>query len=523
MKMMSYYIKRNIFKFFLIIPILLSFACNEKKETTKPTVKIEIQPLDSVYVQYSEQSSSFRIGNELIERTVVVDKKSNHILTTTFTNKLSQHNYVNTLSEEFSFRMNGAQVSGITDNIEYISHNIISNGDIKGLELNLKAKLEGIGTLNFKLLYEVYSHLPVIRKWIEIENPTGSSITVDSIVPESLNLLPGLESDIEGHDLVEYLDNKNMAGLSPVVINTHLMEGFILGNETPGVLKYYNIYSKPGLIEVGMKPYSEPYAPEIQLAPGESFTSPAIFVFFFKGNPAESKAMFYELVSEYISLTNERSYSASFEEVSAETTETQVIEKMNRAKESGANVFCLSGNWTDKRGDWTYEKNAYIKNLSEKAHESGMKLGLCVDVAVAEPDSTVFIQYPQWTVKSKDGADYKVPDTQSKLMCLGSEYALYMAYEIDSLVKELNLDYVKLTGAIIPTADVGGCFAEGHLHRTSGESIWNIYDGLFALIMYLHGEHPGLIVDVSLESYNPPGSLDYALLKNADVNWSLLK
>jgi hypothetical protein len=507
------------YSLFLIILILSPLACNENKEANKPAIKLEIQPIGGVYIQYSDQSSSFRIGNELIERTIVIDKKSNHVLTSTFTNKLTQHNYVSSVSEEFSFRMNGTQVSGV-NNIEYISHNIISNGDIKSLELNLKAKLEGVGTLNIILLYEVYSHIPAIRKWIMIENPTGSSITVDSIIPECLNLLPGLEPDIEGRDLVEYLDNKNVKGLSPVVINTNLMEGFILGNESPGATKYYNIYSKPGLVEVGMKPFSEPFAPEIQLAPGENFTCPATFVFFFKGNPMESKEVFFELVSDYVSQTNERSYSVSFENILAETTEKQVSEKVNSAKESGANIFCLSGNWMDKRGDWTYEKNAYIKNLNEQAHKLGIKFGLCVDVAVAEPDSIVLNQHPQWIVKSKDGADYKVPDTQSKLMCMGSEYTLYMAYEIDSLVKELNLDYIKLTGAIIPTDDVGGCFAEGHLHRTRGEYIWNVYDGLFALIMYLHGQHPDLIVDVSLESYNPPGSVDYALLKNSDVNWS---
>lgn len=513
--------KTLLYSLFFIVLILSPFACYEKKEATRPDIKIEIQPIGSVYIQYSDQSNSFRIGNELIERAVSVDKKSNRVYTSAFINKLSQHNYVNSLSEEFSLRVNGTTVSGVTDNIEYVTHNILSGVNLKGLELTFHVKLEGVGTFNLRLLYEIYSHIPAIRKWIEIENPTGSSVTVDSIIPERLSLLPGLESDIEGHDLVEYSDNKNIGGLSPVIINTNLMEGFILGNEAPGVLKYYNIYSKPGQLAVGMKPINEPYALEIPLGPGETFTSPATFIFFFNGDLVESKAMLSEFISGYVSLTEERSNSVWFENTSPETTESQLADSISRAKGSGADVFCLDGNWTDKRGNWTYEKNTYIKNLSEQVHNAGMKFGLCVDVALAEPDSIVFTQHPQWVVKSKNGSDYAVPDTKTKLMCMGSEYALYMAYEIDSLVKELNLDYIKLTGAMIPTADVGGCFAEGHLHRTSGESLWNIYDGLFGFITYLRGENPNLIVNVSLESYNPPGALDYALLRYTDANWSL--
>ena len=104
-------------------------------------------------------------------------------------------------------------------------------------------------------------------------------------------------------------------------------------------------------------------------------------------------------------------------------------------------------------------------------------------------------------------------------MCLGSEYTLYIAHEIDGLVKDLDLDYIKLAGPMIPDGESSGCFAEKHVHRSSAESLWYIYEGLFAICKHLHSQNPDLIIHVSPESYSPDGRIDYALLRYADVEW----
>jgi hypothetical protein len=504
-----------------IILILFLSACNEQKTPTKPIAKINVQPIDSVYIQYSENENIFRIGNGLIERTILIDKKSNHTFTTSFTNRLTKHNYISSLSEEFSLRINQTQVSGITENLEYIEYKIYSNGSTKGLELDFRAKSEIFGVLNIRLLYEISSNNPAIRKWIEVENITASSVTVDSVLVESLNLLPGIVDDISVHDLAEYLPNKNLLGLSPVIINSNLMEGLIIGNEIPGVLKYYDFYSKPNQLAVGMRKFGDSYAPMIQLEPGEVWTCPSVFIYFFAGDPHNTVENFLGFISENIIINKWQNYKIWFEDIPDETTEDSLKNKINQAKDAKADIFCLKGNWTDKRGNWTFDKKAYVKNINEYIHNSGMKFGLCIDFALAEPESFVLTQYPNLVLKPKGKSDYTVPDSNAKLMCLGSDYALFMAYEIDALVKELNLDYVQLTGTMIPPSDVGGCFADNHIHRTGGESLWSIYDGLYALISYLHGQHNDLIVDISPEYYYPPGGLDYAIIKYVDVNMGL--
>lgn len=514
--------EQKIAIFLCIISIALFFgACYEKKQPQKPIIKIQVQPIENVYIHYSEDENMFRIGNGSIERTIFVDKKSNHAFTTSFVNKITKHNYINSLSEEFSLDINQTQVSGITENLRYVNYEIYSVGAIKGLELDFKANSKSFGEINIRLLYEIYSNNPVIRKWVEIENTTASAITISSLLVERLNLMPGIIDDISVHDLAEYLPNRGLVGISPVILNNNLMEGFIIGNETSGVMKYYDLYSKPPQIAVGMRKLGDLYAPSIQIEPGETWTCPAVFIFFFAGDPSKSIKTLIDFVSDYITMNQWQSYNVWFEEISDQTTEDLLKDKINQAKNSSFDIFCLKGNWADRRGDWTFENKPYIKNISEYAHNLGMKFGLCVDFAMAEPDSFVLNQYSDLLLKPKDKTDYTIPDTNSKLMCLGSKYAVYMAYEISALVDELNLDYVKLTGMMIPPPEVGACFADNHIHINYASSIWTIYDGFFALISYLHSQHKDLIVDVSTEYYYPPGGLDYALLKYADINTGL--
>ncbi|MGB9596453.1 MAG: alpha-galactosidase [Candidatus Poribacteria bacterium] len=511
--------EQKIIIFLCIMSFALFFgACYEKKQPQKPPIKIQVQPIDNVYIHYSDDESIFRIGNGSIERTIFLDKKSNHAFTTSFVNKLTKHNYINSLSEEFSLDINQTQVSGITENLQYVKYEIYSIGAIKGLELDFKAKSESFGEIIIRVFYEIYSSNPAIRKWIEIENTSSSAITVSNSLVERLNIMPGIIDDISIHDLAEYLPNKGLVGMSPVILNDNLMEGFIIGNEIPGVMKYYDLYSKPPQIAIGMRKSGDPYALAIQIEPSETWACPAVFIFLFADDPSKSIKTFLDFVSDYITMNQWQNYNAWFEEISDQTTEDLLKDKINQAKNSNFDIFCLKGNWADRRGDWTFENKPYIKNVSEYVHNLDMKFGLCIDFAMAEPDSFILNKYPELVLKPKDKPDYIIPDTNSKLMCLGSKYAVYMAYEISALVKELILDYVRLTGTMIPPPEIGACFADDHIHTNYASSLWSIYDGLFALITYLHSQHKDLIVDVSLEHYYPPGGLDYMLLKYADIS-----
>jgi len=498
----------------LILAILTAItlvSCAKQTVDNAPHLKLEAQPVPSAYILYDSRSSAFRIGNEFIERRISVDIENRRISTVAFINKLSGRNYIGSLGEEFSFRANGIKLSGVSGDFEYVVYETYGSSDVRELEINLRADRSEIGTLKVKLIYEVYSHRPIIRKWIEIENPGGSTVTIDSIQVETLSLLPGSKYDLEiynGENLNPSATAENDLGtLSPTIFDVYLSEGFFTGNEAPGVLKHSDLYSGGDFVSIGMKPYTQSYAPEIQLAPDERFVSPAAFILLFKGDPKQAKESLYEFVAEYLSRSKTPEYSIRYESVAADTTEQQLLERAQKAKETNADIFCLNG-----KQDWTIEKKPYLGKLSQSVHDMGMKFGLCIKLA--ERDGQVPAEYSQWAVKLKDGSDCSLPDGE-KIMCLGSEYVIYAAYEMDELVKELGVDYVKLTGQMITE----GCFAKDHIHRSSAESLWYIYDGLFAIIKYLHSQHPDLIIDVSPESYNPTGTIDYALLKYADIRW----
>jgi len=442
-----------------------------------------------------------------------VNPEKRFIFTASFINKLSGSSYIRSLSEEFSFRANGIKLSGVTGDFEYMNHEISGAGGVKELGIDLRAMREEIGLLKVRLVYEIYSRTSVIRKWMEIENVGGSPVTIDSIQVESLSLMPGLEYDLE----VYTMSPEGAEMLSPMVFDTRLIEGFLVGNEWPGVLKYSDLYSNGSLISIGMRPHSQRYATEIQLAPGEGFTSPAVFILFFKGEPDTTERALEDFVTEYIAWSRTPIQSIWYENPPIDTpTDAEIRQKVQLAAESGADIFCITGSWMDKRGDWNINQNAPLERFGKYAHELGMKYGLSIELAVADPDSQVMADYPQWVARSEDNSD-GADNEDEKLMCLGSEYTLYVAHQIDTLVRDLGLNYIKLTGPMIPNGD--GCFAKDHVHRSSAESLWYIYDGLLAICKRLHNQHPDLMVDVSTESYTPDNVIDYALLKCVDVEW----
>ncbi|MGQ9609865.1 MAG: alpha-galactosidase [bacterium] len=520
------------FLVYLIISSSLFWGCSHKAKQEPVIPKIEIQPVQSLYISYDSRSSTFRIGNELIERRIFIDTKTNRIFTSAFINKRSMRNYIKSPDKEFSFRMNGIEFNGIIGSLEFLSYKINSYGDLKNLEIITKTKSET--ALNVKIIYEIYSHKPVIRKWIEFENTSGSNVILDSIIVESLSIIPGSEYDLEIHNL----ESKNsnwikefnearlkddnqipypiLIALSPTVFNSHLNEGFFLGNEFPGVLKFCDLYSTGKNISIGMKPYFQSYAPEIQLNSQERFTTPSTFVFLFKGELQEAEKDLSNFIREYIIPFKSNIFKVWYEDITSDVTEEKLIEKVNLAKENEADIFCISENWTSKRGDWVC-KYDYIHKIIQHVHSRNMKFGLCIDLAIAEPESFMLTQHPEWRLKTNDNSDYNIPNDNGKLMCLGSEYAVYIAYEIAELVNELKLDYVKLTGLIIPDAQINGCHSKEHTHRSNKESWWYIYDGLFSVIKYLQNRYDHLIVDVSLESYNPAGIPDYAFMKAVNL------
>ncbi len=390
-----------------------------KQEITVP--KIEIQPIQSLYISYDSRNSTFRIGNELIERRVFLDTKANRVFTNAFINKLSMQNYIKSPDKEFSFRMNGVEFNGINGNLEFLNYKINSYGDLKNLEINTRTKSDT--SLNVRIIYEIYSHKPVIRKWIEFENTSGTDIVLDSIIVESLSIMPGSEYDLE----IYSLESKNptwtkefnsailksddqipypiLIALSPAVFNSRLNEGIFFGNEFPGILKFCDIYSTGKTISLGMKPFAQSYSAEIQLSPQEKLIIPPTFIFLFKGDLQSAEKELSNFIREYFIPFQSNNLKVWHEDIMPDDTKEKLVEKVNLAKENSANIFCISGNWADKRGDWVC-KYDYIHEIIEYVHSLDMKFGLCIDIAIAEPESFVLTQHPEWCFKTSDNSDY---------------------------------------------------------------------------------------------------------------------
>ena len=77
-----------------LLTALMLASCGGKARQIAPESQLQVKPLPSLYVQYDSRSNIFRIGNELVERRILISPEKQFVYTVAFINKLSGRNYV---------------------------------------------------------------------------------------------------------------------------------------------------------------------------------------------------------------------------------------------------------------------------------------------------------------------------------------------------------------------------------------------------------------------------------------------
>lgn len=496
------------FKIILTLLVISFFSCSGKQTTYRPErISIPVEPIDSVYIYYNSFDQTFHLGNKFMRRDISVDSNSGWILTKVLLDRSNNENYIKSLGKEFSFKANGTEISGISNSLRYVGYEIQSYLSEKLLHLNFKTRPELGLALNVRITYEIYDQYPVVRKWVEIENDSGSYTVLDSILIEWLG--------------VDSIFMRDQGSFTAFFLDLEGKRGLIACNESPGVLKYGSAGEKD--IYVGMKPISEAYATEIHLAPGERFVSPAVSMFLFSNGIESIDKLFQEFVDNYLAIVQKRSYRVWYDD-NVPDSYARMLSRIKAVKGAGYDIFCFIGDWVDKRHwaigatiDPPVLNEELLVKMARNCHDYGLKFGVSIDIARVQSDSAVVEQHPEWIMKRKDGTEYELVDTKDKLMCLGSEFTLSVTYSLDEVINRLNLDYLKLGGRIMPDNSDGGCHSKEHLHRSPAESWRYFYEGLFAMISYLRMRHPEIIIDVAPESYDPSGKIDVSLMKYVNV------
>ena len=443
------------------------------------------------------------LGNSLIERRLHLDGNGSAPQTSHYYHKPSGQDYISVPCDEFKFRIGEIAFTANTEALKYKSHEI-RQGVSKSKRLTVELEFvegsgEPIGPV--KIHYEVYPNLPLIRKWITFENLTDSAFFVEDIIIESLSF----RADSKVQPRVVGNRPELSVDLQPFIVvhGTESNGGVIVGNEAPGILKYYNLPPGDIGIEVGLRPTSVINGFEIRVPPNAVISTPKIWTMLFEDD--------YSTASEALKRVVGQRLVSSEEAVSQAPPIT-----WTKIPSDGK---MPTGDFIVVDYDWNGDNLSTLQRLAEQARKEGKKFG--IRLPIAEVDVR-FLNRNSWrllpitSVGSLDTENKTIqdsgvidvdssstPNEERAVYCVLSGYGNYLSRAVHALLAETEAHLLVFDGAIIGMPDdvVKGCGVLGHEHFSRKESIGLIYQWVFDFADYLRQQFPHLKLGITSTAY----------------------
>jgi alpha-galactosidase len=188
-------------------------------------------------------------------------------------------------------------------------------------------------------------------------------------------------------------------------------------------------------------------------------------------------------------------------------------------------------------GDWAVNKRKFpagLRPVFDSSQQHGMKPGLWISLAAAQPGTVPFSAHPEWFVRDEKGRITNLHeeihhglkrDAQPYTACMGTDWKEYIKEKILLCVKAYGLSYAKLDFAVVCSAyqfntERTGCHATNHpCHKDREESYYVIYQRVMELFDELHAEAPDLFIDCTFETAGKLQLMDYGIAQHAEGNW----
>ena len=467
------------------------------------------------------------IGNRWVERGFTAHP-GEPFITRSFINKLSQRNYYRAGGREFCFAVDGQETSGTDFALDRIE---IDNAHDP---IRVVAWLSN-ATLSVQVHWLCYTHHPVIRKWLVIENRSDQTRHLTDLEWEDVHLL--VDTPASAEVWADYFTRRDksvivtMDDCALLVNDIKHREGFIIATEAPGPLKRMDVYGQPGRIAIGLNRDDETIFESI-LAPGERFQTPASFILPF-AHPIPQDVIdreYAQFVEQHLTICN----VAHIPTISVNTwvpflfnlNRALLLKQIEIAAELGVEAYQVDAGWYDRMGDWNADPAKFPNGLEEiadhcRAH--GMRFGLWIAVATVDEASTVFREHPEWIARDRYGAPNRHPIPGAITMCLDSDYIEFILNKIDAIITRYKVELLKLDLSsvrnVYEPGQYPGCFATNHAHRSPNASHWRIIERLFQLVRTLKQRHPNCLFDLTYELYGVMDGTDLALTQVADQTW----
>ena len=519
-------------KLFYIPIFLICIGCGGSSGKGQNTVSVadlraQLQPLKRIgaYAGFDLKAGILYMGNDSIERWIRLNQEGHTVQTIRYAHKPSEQNYIDRPGEEFRFQIGEIVFSGDSDLLTYNDYQIaqtMSGSKRVTVQFTYNSGEELQPTFRLWVHYEIYPDLPVIRKWLTIQNLTDSAFFVEDVVIDSLPLFAERADSLQiwrcGLSGVaeEPLPTPWEGGTSDAFIlvgSTSTNSSVVLGNESAGLLKHYTVYADRETVSIGLRPTTAINGTEIRVPSSQSINSSKVWTMLVEGNPQATIERISQNALVYISPYS-KGTKLQIPEIRWITLETEwemLIESMR------------PGDLIVLDYDWNIEDLQSIKQISQWVHEGGGKFGIRLPIAEIH---TSILDRPEWQLvpvpvfqwqavpeshdtdgeEEQDEGEAQQSTTHEVtpvVYCVLSDYGYYFTQAVKTLLEETAADLLILDRPTLGAPDslLKGCDALGHQHYTRAESISVIYRWLFGFADHLRREYPALQLWITASAY----------------------
>lgn len=225
------------------------------------------------YIEWNEALLS--VLNDVVSWVI---KTSNEGITSTSLTLGDESSFITDNSEEFSFIVNGKAFDG-TNHWQFIDFVEIADSlQGKGATVRLRDTSDASLKIQVELSYMLYPNSAGIRKYMKIINTGDDTIKLESVDIEKLHADFTFQ-EVYGkygreRQVIPYTGNWH--DMLVIAHDNNSSKGVLLGNESPGVLKRTNVQDNS--FAIGLTHASQSYTFRKYISPGESWTSPVVFI-----------------------------------------------------------------------------------------------------------------------------------------------------------------------------------------------------------------------------------------------------
>lgn len=197
--------------------------------------------------------------------------------------------------------------------------------------------------------------------------------------------------------------------------------------------------------------------------------------------------------------------------------EDELVAIASKAKECGVELFVLDDGWFGKRtnsraglGDWIPNKDRLpngIKGLSEKIEQLGMKFGLWIEPEMANLDSDLYRNHPEWILQTPN-RNLSECRHQYVLDYSRKEVIDYIYNMLAKILRESKISYIKWD----MNRSITECYSLAFPADQQGEIFHRYILGVYDLYDRLTTEFPHILFEscASGGARFDPGLLYYA-------------